>query len=292
MVDIPSLMQAVSLLTNSLEPWIIVPLGLLVGLLGGAAPGISGGMTLAIVLPVTLWMDFLPAMLFLTSVFTGSGYGGAVTAILMNLPGATSAVATTFDGYPMAKRGEHNQALGLGLAASVCGMLGGYVLLLFLIDPISVGVLKLGPAEMFMVIAWGLTMIATLGGKDVAKGLFAGIFGILLGTVGMSAKGFIRGTMGVPILLDGIPVIPAMMGLLAIGELFNLAGSQYLVQSEEKRHVSLRLVLSGVKQAFKYPGVLIRGFAIGTFIGAIPGVGASISNLISYAETKRSDKGS
>src|SRR3546814_1326764 len=109
-------------------------------------------MAMAVFLPATLSMDFLTAMLFLTSIFTGGQFGGGVSAILMNIPGTSSAVATTFDGFPMARQGRHNEALGVALMASTVGTVFGYVVLLILIKPLSTAVLKLGPTEMFVVI--------------------------------------------------------------------------------------------------------------------------------------------
>src|SRR3546814_8000782 len=125
-------------------------------------------------------MDFRTATLFLTSIFTGGQFGGGVSAILMNIPGTSSAVATTFDGFPMARQGRHNEALGVALMASTVGTVFGYVVLLILIKPLSTAVLKLGPTEMFVVILWGLTLIATLRGENVTRGLLSGVMGLLI----------------------------------------------------------------------------------------------------------------
>jgi putative tricarboxylic transport membrane protein len=240
-------------------------------------------------LPFTLYMDFLPAMLFLTAIFTGGTFGSGIPAILMNIPGTSSAIATAFDGYPMSRRGQHNEALGLSLGASCLGTAVGYLILLFLIAPLSTAVLRLGPSELFVVVLWGITLIALLSGAQVSRGLLAGTVGLLGGTVGMSAIGAVRGTMGVPDLLDGVPVIPAMIGLFAASELFSIVNRPYLVEDDRARRVSLRGILSGFTGALRYPVVLLRGSLIGALVGAIPGVGSSVSNLVSYAETKRHD---
>lgn len=250
-------------------------------------PGISITMAMAIFLPMTLYMDFLPAIIFLTSIYTGAGFGGAVPAVLMNIPGTSSAVATTFDGYPMSRKGLHNEALGLGLGASVIGCLGSYILLLFLIAPVANVVLKMGPLEMFAVAVWGMLLLGSLTGSSMSRGMLAGVFGVLLGTVGTNTAGYTRGTMGIDWLFDGIPVIPAMMGLLAVSQLLNLINTNYLIEDEASRGISFKRILKGVKLTFTYPTIMLRGFTIGVTIGAIPGVGSSISNLISYSETKR-----
>jgi putative tricarboxylic transport membrane protein len=159
MLDFSALDGAFSILTSSWSAWLWLVPGLLIGLVFGAMPGISITMAMAIFLPITLYMDFLPAIVFLTSIYTGAGFGGSVPAVLMNIPGTSSAVATTFDGYPMARSGRHNQALGVALASSVIGTLASYVLLLFLIVPVSIIVLKLGPLEMFAIAVWGLLLL-------------------------------------------------------------------------------------------------------------------------------------
>ena len=287
MLDLNAIGDALTILSSSYVAWVYLIPGLLIGLFFGAMPGISITMAMAIFLPLTLYMDFLPAIIFLTSIYTGAGFGGSVPAVLMNIPGTSSAVATTFDGYPMARQGRHNQALGVALAASVVGTLSSYVLLLFLIAPVSVVVLKMGPLEMFAIAVWGMLLLGSLAGTSVWRGLLAGVFGVLLGTVGMNTAGFVRGTMGVSWLFDGIPVIPAMMGLLAASQLLNLINTHYLIEDEADRKISFARILQGVRLAFTYPTIIFRGATIGVIVGAIPGVGSSISNLISYSETRR-----
>ncbi len=287
MLDLASVSAAFAILTSNPEAWLYLLPGLLIGLVFGAMPGISITMAMAIFLPLTLYMDFLPAIVFLTSIYTGAGFGGSVPAILMNIPGTSSAVATTFDGYPMARAGRHNEALGVALISSVIGTLGSYILLLFLIVPVSVVVLKLGPLEMFAIAVWGMLLLGALAGTSMTRGLLAGVFGVLLGTVGMNTAGVVRGTMGVPWLLDGVPTIPAMMGLLAASQLLGLVNTTYLIEDEGSRTIGFSKILGGVRLALRYPSIIARGAGIGVLIGAIPGVGSSISNLISYSETKR-----
>lgn len=290
MIDQVALSQAFGLLFTSIEPWLWVIPGLLIGLIFGSIPGLQISMAMAVFLPVTFGMDFLQAMLFLTAIFTGGAYGGGVTAILMNIPGSSSSIATAFDGYPMARQGKHNEALGLGLAASVIGAFVGYILLLLLINPLATLVLKIGPMEMVVVVLWGLTLIATLNDGSLSKGLLAGFFGLMLSQIGMSTTGVMRTTVGNPHLLDGIPVVPAMIGIFAASELLRLRGSSYLVQDEAQRDISFGRILRGAGETFRYPGVLIRGSLIGAVIGAIPGVGSSVANLVSYGEAKRTSR--
>ena len=247
-----------------------------------AIPGLQISMAMAIFLPMTLYMDFMEAMLFLTAIFTGGSFGSGVPAILMNIPGTSSALTTAFDCYPMARKGQHNEALGIALGASAFGVLLGYIILFLLIKPISGMVLNLGPTELFAVILWGMTLIACLSGTYMLKGMIAGFVGLLIGTIGFSEAGVLRGTMGNEYLLAGVPVIPAMMGMFAASELLRLVNTKYLVEDESARKVNIRLILKGFGRAFRHPGVLIRGSVIG--------VGSSVSNLLSYIETKRRDK--
>jgi len=247
-------------------------------------------MAMAILMPLTLYFDFLTSILFLTAIFTGGGFGCAIPAILMNIPGTSAAVATTFDGYPMARNGRHNEALGLALGASAAGTAFGYIVLFLLVEPVSQLVLKLGPLEMLVVAIWGLTLIAALNDGNMVKGLMAGLFGLLIGTVGMNPAGYVRGTFDIATLLDGVPVIPAMMGLFVASQIFGSIGkSKYIVEDKAARRISLSAIVSGMWQVFKYPKVLFRGSVIGVVIGSIPGVGSSVANLLSYFETRRGD---
>ncbi|WP_037168013.1 tripartite tricarboxylate transporter permease [Pseudorhizobium pelagicum] len=287
MIELNSVSGAFTLLSSDINAWLYLLPGLAIGLVFGAMPGISITMAMAFALPATLYMEFLPAIVFLTAIYTGAGFGGSVPAVLMGIPGTSSAVATTFDGYPMARKGQHSEALGIALASSVIGCLASYVMLFVLIVPISGVVLKLGPLEMFAVAVWGMLLLGSLAGTQMSRGLLAGTFGVLLGTVGMNTAGFVRGTIGIPWLLDGVPQIPAMMGLLAASQLIGLINTTYLIEDEGSRNISFAKILGGVRQAFRYPTIIFRGSLIGVIIGAIPGVGSSISNLLSYSETKR-----
>lgn len=290
MIDFVAVEQGLGLLFTSFSPWMVVIPGIILGLIFGATPGLQISMAMAIFLPMTLYMDFVQAMLFLTAIFTGGSFGSGIPAILMNIPGTSSAIATAFDGYPMARQGRHNQALGIALASSVLGTLMGYLILFVMIQPLSLMVLKLGPAEMFVVILWGMTLIASLKGEQVLKGLMAGFVGLLIGTIGFNELGMARGTMGQTYLLDGVPVIPAMMGMFAASELFKLANKGFIVESKDSRKVKASEIFEGFKMAVRYPWVMIRGGLIGVFVGAVPGVGSSVSNLLSYVETQRRDK--
>ena len=289
MIDFSAALDGLAQLVSSpVALFIIIP-GILIGLLFGAVPGLQISMAMAIFLPVTLYMDFMQAMLFLTSIFTGGSFGGSIPAILMNIPGTSSSIATAFDGYPMTRNGDHNTALGIALGASCFGVIIGYGILFVLIGPISKLVIKVGPAEMAAVILWGLTLIGTLSSSSLLKGVISGMVGLLIGTVGYSEAGVTRGTFGSAYLLDGIPAIPAMIGMFAASELFRLANTNFLVENQSARRVSMRAIFSGFKRTITYPWIILRGSLIGVSIGSVPGVGSSIANLIAYMFTKKRD---
>lgn len=290
MINADAFQAAINLLGNTPAAWLVVPPGLLIGLFFGAIPGLSISVSMAVFLPATLYMDFLPAILFLTAIFTGGGFGGAIPAIMLNIPGTSSSVATAFDGYPMTRRGKHAEALGAGLMASVIGTLLGYVLLLFTVESISRWVLLLGPTEMLVVALWGVTLIAVLNDASISKGIAAGILGILISTIGYSDAGQMRGTFGSMYLLDGIPAIPALIGFFAASELFNLVGKGYIVDDDRHRAVRFSQIVDGMRMALFRPVQMMRGGIMGALIGVVPGVGASIANLASYAVAKQRAK--
>jgi putative tricarboxylic transport membrane protein len=292
MMDFHAMMGGLELMAGSFASWGWIVPGLVVGLVFSAIPGVSISMAMAIVLPLSLYMDFFPSVVFLTSVYTGAGFGGSVPAILMNIPGSPTSYATTFDGYAMAKKGQHNEALGYALFASTLCGIAGYLLLLVVVEPLANIVLKIGPFEMFAVAVWGMLLLGSLGTKYATRGFLAASIGVLLGGIGMNTAGFVRATFGFPELLNGIAPVPAMIGLLASGQLLSLASKDYILDAESAREVSVKKILAGCWGTFKYPGVLLRGSIIGIIIGAVPGVGSSVGNLIAYAETKRTAKDS
>src|SRR5690554_6675852 len=290
MFDFSSIADGFTLLFSAWGPWSLVIPGLIIGLVFGVVPGLQTSMAMAMFLPMTFTLDFLTAILFLTAIFTGGMFGGGITAILMNIPGTSSAVASTFDGYPMTRKGLHNEALGIALGASCVGSLIGYAVLMLLIQPLTGIVLSLGPTELSVIILWGLTLIATLSEGYMVRSLLIGVVGLLVGTIGMSANGVIRGTFGSPQLLDGVAVIPAMIGMFAASELFSLPRTDIAAAARETKAISLRGVVRGVGQSFTMLGTITRGGLLGTLIGAVPGIGSSVANLVSYGTAKRRSK--
>ena len=182
MLDMHALASALHILGSSAGCWVWILPGLIIGLAGSAMPGAAISVTMAVVLPLTLQMDLMPSLVFLTSVYTGGVFGGSVPAILMNIPGTPASYATTFDGYPMTLKGEHNEALGYALFSSTLCCIVGYIVLLLVIEPMAHLVIKVGPLEMLIVALWGLALLGSLGSEYVTRGFLAAAFGILIST--------------------------------------------------------------------------------------------------------------
>ena len=192
------------------------------GIIGGAIPGISGAVAMALALPFTFALDPATALVMLAGVWAGANYGGSIPAILMRIPGTPASAAALLDGYELMRQGHAGKALGVSL---ICGTIGGLisiVVLIALVVPLGELVLHFGSPEVFTLALFGLTLIAGLSGPSFLKGLASGFFGLLLTTVGMDTlTGALRFTFGRPELLTGIDIISAMVGLFAVSEMFS-----------------------------------------------------------------------
>lgn len=285
------LLQALATLMTA-ESFLIVLVGVSVGLFIGALPGLTATMALAVLLPFTFSMEALQGLIALGAVYMGSIYGGAFTAILINTPGTPSSIATTFDGYPMARQGRAYEALAAATMASVVGGLVGVAFLLVLAPPLARWAVAFGPAEMFWVAMLGLTLVASLSSGSLLKGLLAGCVGMLLSTVGVSpVGGETRFTFGFPPLQGGIELVVALIGLFVIPELLSMAaeGRGALPGGGElhMRDTSLKQI---ARQVFGKPINLIRSCLIGQIIAIIPGAGGNVTSLVAYNEARRFSK--
>lgn len=287
MTDFAAILDGFWMILSSPTAWLVVPIGLFIGLIFGAIPGLSVPIAMAVFLPLTMNMDFLTAILFLTAIFTGGGFGCAIPAILLNVPGTSAAVATCFDGYPMAQQGQHNRALGIALAASTFGTAFGYAMLLVILEPLSGLVLRMGPPELFLIALTGILLIGILSEGWFWRAMIAGGIGVLLALIGMSSAGVERGTLGSIYLLDGVDVNAAIIGIFAASELFRMIRNDYIVKDEGARHVSIREIMAGFLYIRHTKRTVASGSLIGAGLGIIPGMGSSIANLVSYSLAKR-----
>ena len=261
--------------------------GVIAGTVIGALPGLTATMAVAVLVPFTFTMEPASALIALGAIYTGAIYGGAYAAILLNTPGTPSSIATTFDGFPMAKQGRGDLALTLACLASVVGGLVGALFLLLLAPPMATVALKFGPVEYFWLAIFGLTLIASLGEGSTLKGLIGGCIGLLLSMVGVAeVGGDVRYVGSFMALLGGIDVVSALIGLYCIPVLIDLVATP-------TPHLSLSGAVAGyrLREAGSLMGRskfnLARSSVIGTLVGILPGAGGSIASLVAYSEAKR-----
>lgn len=264
-------------------------MGVLFGVCIGAMPGLGPTVGVALILPVTYTMDILPSILLLVALYMGAEYGGSISAILLGIPGTASAVATTLDGTPMSKAGFPGKALGYSLISSVCGGIFGCLVMLLLISPLTKMAIKFSDPELFLIAVFGLVSVIGLGSKDIFKSLISVLLGLLLSTVGVDVfTGTRRFTLGIISLTDGVSFIALITGLFAFSEVLNLAtGSLDKIYVTDTKHLIVGISLKEFKGIIK---TILKGSAIGTIIGIIPGLGPSAAAWLSYTEAKRSSK--
>jgi len=264
--------------------------GVALGTVIGALPGLSATMAIAILVPFTFTMDPASALIMLGAIYTGAIYGGALSAILINTPGTPSAIATTFDGYPMAKRGDGDLAVTLAALASVTGGLISAIILLTLAPMLARPALAFHSTEYFWLAMLGLTLIASLSTGNLLKGLIGGCFGLILSMIGVAViGGDMRFTFGSQTLLGGIDIVAALIGLYCIPVLIDLVATpgQHLQPPESNRGFRL---LEALGHCLRNWFNLIRSSIIGTLVGILPGAGGSIASLVSYSEARRSSR--
>jgi len=265
-------------------------LGMVIGIVAGAVPGIGASMALALMFPFTYDMSVHAGVLFLLSIYTGAEYGGSISAILINTPGTGAAVVTCLEGYPMAKQGMARKALMISLVSGVyAGIFSTIVFILFAPALAWIG-LKFGPPEMFAVAIFGISIITSMAGKSFIRGFLAACIGFLLATPGISPfSGYGRFIFNQPFMQDGIPLVPAFIGFFAIAESLRMLETTDLEVFERMKKSSVADKLT-LRELNRLTPAILRGSVIGTAIGIIPGAGAAISSFISYNEEKRWSK--
>lgn len=285
-------MLALAGLQNALLPYHIglASFGIVVGIIVGALPGLSSTTACALLVPFTFAMEPSTGLILLGSIWTGAIYGGSNAAILLNIPGTPSSIATAFDGYPMTKKGQGEVALLTGLVSSVIGGLVGVLVLLLAFAPLAVLSLKFGKSEFLWLCIFGLSTIAAMSSENCVKGLLGGAIGLMLGTIGLDPViGIPRFTYGFDSLIDGIQLVPALIGIFAFAQVLELTQQKKVVIAEYKRTPNLIRVVSNTLLS-KCKLNLARSSLIGTFIGMLPGAGGPVASLISYSEAVRWDK--
>ncbi len=265
-------------------------LGCLLGTLIGVLPGIGPSAGVAILVPLTFGLPPTTAFIVMAGVFYGTMYGGSTTAILMNVPGEAASVVTCLDGYQMARQGRAGPALGMAAFASFIAGTFAIILLTFTAIPLVTAALAFGPPEYFALAFMGLTLVTSLTGKSLLKGLMSAVFGIIIACVGVDAmSGQTRFTYGQIYLLDGLGFINVAVGLFALSEvMINIEKPMAEVYTRVK--LSLKTLLPSRQDWKDSRGALARGSVIGFIIGALPGTGPTIASFISYAAEKKFSK--
>lgn len=270
--------------------------GLIIGFVVGVLPGLSTSNAAALILPFSIGMPLESALILIVSVYAGVNFAGAIPAILINVPGEAGSAVTALDGYPMAQQGRASYAIGLARTSSALGGMLSAVAVLLILQPLGDLASTFGAREMLIVVLLGLAVASMVIGSSVRKGILAGLLGLLLGTVGASPiSATNRFSFDVPPLYDGVPFVPALIGMFALSEMFIIAGkrkseSTHALPPQKSLGQEMIEAVKGIPETFKRPVQVLRGTTIGTVLGVIPGIGTSVSNFFSYAIAKRQSK--
>ncbi|MGB9867695.1 MAG: tripartite tricarboxylate transporter permease [Bacillota bacterium] len=264
----------------------LVALGVFVGLIMGSLPGITVTVAAVLLVSLTFGWPMIRALAMLMGCFVGAVSGGLISAITLNIPGTAAAIATTFDGYPMSRRGEAGLAIGIGMVQSFIGGCIGLVALAVGAPLLSQIALKVGPLEYFLLVLWGLTLAGSLGTESAIKGWLSGLIGFFIAMIGMDPiLGTPRFTFGVQALKAGIHYIPPVIGLFGLREVIKEVIRVRSGALPEQQKVYS--VIPNLKLIRKIWWSTLRWSLLGTFIGALPGTGGDVAALLAYSDAKR-----
>lgn len=269
-------------------------LGLGVGVFVGAIPGLTVTMAIALMVPLTFTMQPVPALSLLLGVYKGGMFGGSISAILINTPGTPAASATALDGYPLAQKGQAVKAMKVALYSSVIADTGSDIILILVAPPLALIALRFGPPEIFSLVLFSLTIIAVVSGKSLIKGLIAATLGLLFATIGMDpVAGLSRYTFGYIDMLKGVGLIPMLIGIFAISEILLKVENS---TNQDTRTINVKISLNPEDSRLSWKEMrsclpsVARGTAVGTFLGAIPGIGSTITAFLNYGLARKASK--
>ncbi|MFC3212255.1 tripartite tricarboxylate transporter permease [Planomicrobium okeanokoites] len=278
-------------LMTSLQPinimWIVI--GGFLGTVVGMLPGLGPATAVAVLIPVTFGMDPVSALILMAAIYYGAMYGGSRSSILLNTPGDGSAIAATFDGYPMAQKGLAGQAMALSAVASFIGGIMATAGFIILAKPLSEFALKFGPAEYFLLMLLTLSAIISLSTGRMVKGFIAMFIGLFLATIGVDTQsGVYRFTFGIPHLSEGLEFLIVIIGIYAVGEvLYNFMNIDDDHKKEKKKVGKIWFTKEQWDRS-KWP--ILRNGPLGFIIGVLPGAGGSIASMLSYTTEKQLSK--
>ena len=266
---------------------LMLVLGVAIGVTVGAIPGLTATMAVALALPLTFGMEPITGLLLLIGIYKGGLYAGSITAILINTPGTPAAACTAIDGYPLARAGQGRKALQLALYASCVADFISNLSLILLAAQLAKLASEFGPPEYFWLIVFSLTVVISVSGRSLLRGLVSAAVGVLLATVGLDLlHGTPRFVLGFPELYDGINLVPALIGLFAIPEIVTFYASR---RGAVMVHPAGGAGLTKAEFRRSLP-TIIKGSLIGVVVGALPGTGATPAAFVSYAEARRSSR--
>ncbi len=270
-------------------PFLMLVFGVVIGVIVGALPGITGSLGIILLLPLVSQLDSRVAMVMLCGLFCASMFGGSISAILIRTPGGASAAATMMDGYPLAQKGYAGKAIGIAAIASFFGGILSTACLILIAPQLSKVALQFHGADFFSLAVFGLSMIGGSSGKNVIKGLISGVFGMFIATVGIdSIMGTTRFTFGSVALMNGFPLLTVLIGVFAVSEVFQSAGKRFSEIDLPKQE--LKNILPSWKEIRSILKVSGISGLIGVFIGIIPGTGGAISSFMAYNFCKKISK--
>lgn len=273
---------------DTLGYWYIIIPTIFLGLIVGGIPGFSAANTIIILMPLTLALDLQSGLVFMISLYCAARMGAGIPAILVNIPGTAGAAATPLDGYPMAKQGKGQQALAISFVASCIGGLLTTMIALATMPILARVGFYMHSVEMIVVMLFGISLIASIAAQDMVKGLIAGFLGLMIGSIGTDVVyATPRGTFGFLELYDGVPLIPALVGLFAVSEAFVIIEKRVIVNHDgEPKTPNWHDTFEGVKIALKRWTHIVWTSIIGLVIGVIPGAGASIASFVAYQQSR------
>jgi putative tricarboxylic transport membrane protein len=263
--------------------------GVFMGTVIGVLPGLGPSVGIALLIPVTFGMDPISALIMLAGIYYGSQYGGSTASILINTPGESSSVMTAIDGYQMAKKGRAGAALAVSAWGSFIAGTIGIVALTVLAVPLTSVALKFGPPEYFTLMFFAMTAVSSLSGKSAAKGMISTVLGLIISTVGIDLQtGVPRYDMGTQELQDGIGFLVVVVGMFAIGEVFNTIEEHFRGKTESIRIKGKLFLTREEWRRSVWP--ILRGSVLGFYVGVLPGAGATIATIMSYSMERRISK--
>jgi putative tricarboxylic transport membrane protein len=279
-------------LIETIGYWYIIIPTIFLGLIVGGIPGFSAANTIIILMPLTLAMNLQTGLVFMIALYCSARMGAGIPAILVNIPGTAGAAATPLDGYPMAKQGKGQQALAISFVASCIGGLLTTMIALATMPILARVGFYMHSVEMIVVMLFGISLIASIAAQDMVKGLIAGFLGLMIGSIGTDVVyATPRGTFGFLELYDGVPLIPALVGLFAVSEAFVIIEKRMIISHEaEVKTASWQATFEGVSIALSRWWHIVWTSLIGLVIGVIPGAGASIASFVAYQQSRSFSK--